>query len=58
MPRTRFTPDDPVGVHARFERVRERALRRMEEELKLIKRARRMDKPAPRRMAPRSGRTA
>jgi hypothetical protein len=56
--RTKFRPRDPSAVHDRFERVKARAIERMEEELKLIKRARKLEKPMLRRSAPRSNRPA
>lgn len=58
MARTRFRPGDPTAVHQRFERVKARAVQRMEQELKLIKQAPKEPKPMLRRTAPRSNRPA
>lgn len=58
MARTRFRPGDPSAVHQRFERVKARAVQRMEEEFRLIKRAGKIEKPVLRRTAPRSNRPA
>jgi hypothetical protein len=55
MARSPFKPEDPQAVHERFERVKARALKRLDDELRQIKRM----KPATpelRRTAPRSNR--
>jgi len=38
MAKTRFRPGDPSAVHERFERVKARALKRVDEEFRQIKR--------------------
>lgn len=55
MARSPFRPEDPQAVHERFERVKARALKKLDEELRQIKR---MKTPTPeiRRTAPRSNR--
>ena len=55
MARSPFRPADPQAVHERFERVKARALKKLDEELRQIKR---MKTPVPeiRRTAPRSNR--
>jgi hypothetical protein len=40
MVRSRFTPGDPGAVHERFERVKARALKRLEEETRQLGRIR------------------
>jgi hypothetical protein len=37
--KSRFTPRDPGAVRARFERVKERAIRRVEEEAERVRQA-------------------
>ncbi len=54
MAKSPFRPKDPEAVHERFERVRARALKRLEDEMKQIKR---LKTPTPEfRRAPRSNR--
>jgi sugar-specific transcriptional regulator TrmB len=54
MVRSRFVPDDPEAVHDRFERVKARALKRLEEEARQLKRVK-AEPPEPKRALGRPG---
>lgn len=58
MAKTRFRPGDPAAIHERFERVRARALRRVEEEFRQIKRLKSVEPAAePKTAKTRAGRS-
>ena len=57
--KTRFRPGDPEAIHERFERVRARALKRVEEEFRQIKRLKTVEPASePKTAKARSGRSA
>jgi hypothetical protein len=54
MVRSRFVPTDPDAVHDRFERVKARALKKLEEEARQLKRVK-VEPVEPKRAVRRSG---
>jgi hypothetical protein len=55
MAKTRFRPGDPTAAHERFERVKARALKRVDDEFRQIKRLKAVEPPESRPGRPKSG---
>ena len=58
MAKTRFRPGDPTAVHERFERVKARALKRVDDEFRQIKRLKVAEPPETRPGRPKSGKSS